>query len=263
MILCDNIHCKFNSKKTSGKNNGKRYCAHKGDIIIDSGKCDSFERSITWYFNKVWNATYNTNMIPVFDLDDDLKIGLYYVMKCYNLGFVFQNRGSWQWLSLCDPDTQETFSYKQIIERPFDSECFNKLLNDYMNGIIAGTDAWYEKENEEKPEPPKKNSQPYGILSPSGRFVEGEFGDHEQLAWDIVEENGWHEDLFEKGSVTASDYLVNEKRYVIIHCPTGEGGYMVTSCPYRPLTNAQRDFLYQYFYDMGDRMRAEFYLEEK
>ena len=265
MILCNNVHCKYNGKKDKGKNIGKRYCAYKSDVIFNDGTCESFERSITWYFNKVWNAISNTNMILASDMTEDLKIGLYYVMQCYNLGFVQQNYGSWSWFALVDHnDTKHNMTYEEVIKRPFNSEKFARFLKDFDNGILPGSQAWCQKENVPEPVKPKKSSQPYGLLSPSGKFIEGDFGEHEQLAWNIIEENNWNDDYLEEiGAIsTACDYLVHKKRYVIIHNPSGDGGYIVTANLMYPLTKAQREFLYNYFYDMGNVMRAEYYLEE-
>lgn len=262
MVLCDNVHCKYNRKKDGGKNKGKSYCILKGDLALANGACKSFERSITWYFNKVWNALENTNMIPFIDLTEELKIGLYYVMQCYDLGFVQQNYGSWEWFSLVDhKDKSKKMTYQEIIKRPLNFEKFAKFLEDYNNGIIAGSQAWREQENMPEPVTPKKSSQPYGLLAPNGNFIEGEFGEHEEMAWNILNENNWVENYYEESIGTACDYLVNNKYYAIIHCPTGDGGYIVTTCPWHPLSKKQKDFLYNYFYDMGNVMRAECYLD--
>ena len=56
------------------------------------------------------------------------------------------------------------------------------------------------------------------------------------------------------------DFLSSEKGYCLIHNPFGDGGYIVTNT--KPLTKKQREFLYAYFMDKGDRFKAEQFLEE-
>ena len=49
------------------------------------------------------------------------------------------------------------------------------------------------------------------------------------------------------------------KGYCLIHNPKGDGGYVVS---YRmPLTEKQKSFLFKYFMDMGDRFKAEQFVE--
>ena len=54
------------------------------------------------------------------------------------------------------------------------------------------------------------------------------------------------------------DFLMERKGYALIHNPSGDGGYVVTSRV--KLTKAQREFLYDYFLSMGDRFKAEQYI---
>lgn len=56
------------------------------------------------------------------------------------------------------------------------------------------------------------------------------------------------------------DFLAAEKGYCLIHNPAGIGGYIVTHT--KDLTKTQKDFLYGYFIDMGDRFKAEQFLKE-
>lgn len=48
--------------------------------------------------------------------------------------------------------------------------------------------------------------------------------------------------------------------YCLIHNPTGCGGYIVTNM--KSLTKRQKEFLYGYFMDMGDRFKAEQFIKE-
>ena len=86
MIYCNKIHCKYN--RANDVKGGKRICVYSGDLELDDQcQCEKFERSMTWYFNRVWNEVIDSNMIPAMDMDEDLKIGMYYVMECYGLSF--------------------------------------------------------------------------------------------------------------------------------------------------------------------------------
>ena len=58
---------------------------------------------------------------------------------------------------------------------------------------------------------------------------------------------------------TAREFLSGVKGYALIHNPAGFGGYLVSH--EKPLTKAQREFLYDYFIKIGDRFKAECYLE--
>ena len=55
-------------------------------------------------------------------------------------------------------------------------------------------------------------------------------------------------------------FLAQVKGYCLIHNPSGTGGYIVTYI--KELTNKQREFLFDYFMDMGDRFKAEQFWEE-
>ena len=56
------------------------------------------------------------------------------------------------------------------------------------------------------------------------------------------------------------DFLSEVKGYCLIHNPTGCGGYIVTNM--KSLTKRQKEFLYGYFMDMGDRFKAEQFIKE-
>ena len=59
---------------------------------------------------------------------------------------------------------------------------------------------------------------------------------------------------------TARDFLSEVKGYVLIHNPAGSGNYIVSHV--KPLTKKQKDFLYGYFMDLGDKWKAEQYLND-
>lgn len=73
--------------------------------------------------------------------------------------------------------------------------------------------------------------------------------------WKWVKENGDN-----KIGHLMRDFLSEVKGYCLIHNPTGCGGYIVTNM--KSLTKRQKEFLYGYFMDMGDRFKAEQFIKE-
>ena len=106
----------------------------------------------------------------------------------------------------------------------------------------------------------------FGWLSPTGNFTESPFGHHEESAEEICIKNGWDDEWFRwrqhyRGNSAAPyrDFLIEEKGFCLIHNPTGCDGYIVTYT--KPLTKQQREFLYGYLIDKGDRFQAEQYMD--
>ena len=88
-ITCNNASCKHH---ISG--GGCDTC-----IMLDgSGKCKSFEKGFAYYFHIVWDALGNKNFIDMIEVqrNPDLRIGMYYVMECYELGFFGNGMGNMQ-----------------------------------------------------------------------------------------------------------------------------------------------------------------------
>lgn len=108
----------------------------------------------------------------------------------------------------------------------------------------------------------------FGWLSPAGEFTESPFGTHEESAERICEKKGfdseyrkWRKEMLGTGSLRLyRDFLSEVKGYCLIHNPSRSGGYIVTNV--KNLTKRQRDFLYGFFMDIGDRFKAEQFLEE-
>lgn len=83
----------------------------------------------------------------------------------------------------------------------------------------------------------------------------------------ICEKNGFTEEYWEWVKETGDneighlmrDFIAEVKGYCLIRNPTGCGGYIVTNM--RNLTKKQKEFLYGYFMDMGDRFKAEQFIE--
>lgn len=253
-ITCDNKGCKHNNMKKGCLVNIK---------INKRGKCQSFEKGFIYYIRLVWDALGNKNFIDVIEMTADLRIGLYYVMQIYDLGFSEMEWGSCRLIMLKDGETGAALKYEDIIKRDTNEAKFYELYTDFYNGIIPGQ----SKQQKKSPEAEEKADLDYGWVSPGGDFTESPFGSHEESAEEISRKRGWEEDYsnwrHDQRAETLSlyrDFLIYEKGYCLIHNPTGAGGYIVTNV--RPLTKKQREFLYGYFIDKGDRFKAEQYLGE-
>lgn len=146
----------------------------------------------------------------------------------------------------------------------------NRWIQFYKDDELCSPD--YLREigalKERKVAPRKKEErvveyQPWGWLSPTGEFSKGDFGDHEQVAYDIMRAKGW-EDEFDNwdGRVVGlgRDFLTGVKGYVLLHNPTGMP-YTIVSHE-KPLTKAQKEFLYDYFMKEGDKARANSFFED-
>lgn len=63
-----------------------------------------------------------------------------------------------------------------------------------------------------------------GWLDNRGKFYECGWGDHTRMAFDLINENGWYMDFrkvrSERISENGRDYLVKEKRFILLDNPT-------------------------------------------
>lgn len=128
-ITCNNSSCKH---YVTG--NGCDTCV----TITSSGKCGSFEKGFIYYFHIVWDALENKNYIDAVELqrNPDLKIGFYYVMRCYGLGFSEMEWGTCRMLMLKEGEKGEALNYEKIVARELNMEEFKKCLEDFQNGIM-------------------------------------------------------------------------------------------------------------------------------
>ena len=210
-------------------------------------------------------------MIFPIKLTPDLIIGLYYVIELYGLQFRRNTWGNDSFITLHKDGVKDgdALSYKDIISIDMDMEKLSYHNEKLNQGILPPYKEDNNKETKEtKPIEPKVESQPFGWLSPTGEFTESDWGTHEESAIKIVEQknfgNDYNEWLIEEKRTNDDlllyrDFLIYEKGYVLIHNPSLIGGYKVTYA--KDLTNKQKDFLYGYFIDMGDRLSAEKYLK--
>lgn len=243
-LICKDFTCKHN-----GSNN---VCTKK-TVEIDFKECQSYEKGFHYYLQLVYRQLKSTNMIPNNELNYELKLGLYYVMEIFGLGFCQREHGDWRWVMLIDEDNNG-LNTEKIIKRKINTEKLMKHFNDFNNGILPDAATKQEK--------PKKTSQPFGWLSPAGDFTEGDWGEHEYVAVEIINKKKFYDEWEQCTNpiYLARDFLSEVKGYVLIHNPAGSGNYIVSHV--KPLTKKQKDFLYGYFMDLGDRWKAEQYLND-
>ena len=246
-LICEDTTCKYH-----GENN----VCQKKTVEINFARCLSFEKGFYHYILLALQKLKNTNMILPLDLNEDMKIGLFYIMEIYDLKLSRFERGDWLWFMLIEEGSNKGLKAEDITVRPINTEKLVKHMTDCANGILPN-----QVQEEEKP---KKTSQPFGWLSPTGDFTEGDFGEHEEVAEQIIAkkrfDTEYKDKVCEYGLYTARDFLSEVKGYVLIHNPSGDGGYIVSHV--KPLTKKQKEFLYGYFMDLGDKWKAEQYLED-
>lgn len=253
-VTCKNTCCLHNIIATNG--------CDSTITIGENGRCENFEKGFVYYFDIVWKALTSKNFIDEVEMTPDMRIGLYYIMSVYHLGFSTQEWGNCRMYMLRDGEDGPPLRAVDIVKREMDNEKYKQLLDDFMDGILPGQN----EKREQCREPGEKSDLDFGWLSPSGNFTESPFGNHEESAYEICQKNGWAEERRSwadegKNSGLCRDFISEVKGFCLIHNPAGMGGYIVT---YRkPLTKKQGEFLYEYFMDKGDRFKAEIYLKEE
>lgn len=237
--------------------------------IDNHGNCNNFKKGLFYYIGLVTKSLKSKNYVDMIELmmDEDLKIGLYYVMEIYHLKFSVMEHGTFRYILLVDPDNEENkgLNFEQIHERSFSVALMNKFIQDIDKGILPNQD----KKSESLHDTDEDDiTGEFGWLSPTGDFRKSPFGYHEESAEWIVEDNhfgseydDWYEGRLDKGlACLYKDFLVEVKGYVLIHNPSNSGGYVVSHN--KKLTKAQREFLYDYFIKIGDRWKAEQFVVE-
>lgn len=246
------------AQKVFCSNLGCRHHQH-GDICgtemrIGSGaKCLSFEKGLAYYFDLVWQALSTTNFIDVINLNADLRIGLYCVMTAYHLGFSEMEWGTCRMVGLKAGENSPLLKASDIRAMSIDPEQVHMLAQALESGTLPHPKSHSTQE---------RCPQPFGWLSPTGNFTEGDFGEHEAVANKIIQQVGLDPEYRAwrtARSGTCRDFLSEVKGYCLIHNPSGSGGYIVSYV--KPLTKKQRDFLFGYFMEIGDRFKAEQFVD--
>lgn len=253
MIKCKNRFCKYNCENNK--------CSLKNAYIGLDSKCDSFEKGFLYYFYYFSYELDNKNFIPTFNMSDDMRYCIYYLMKTLPIEFAYDDiRGM---ITLREIGTKHILNshdiYEMIKSDKLDSEALNDCAKDFdENGL--------PKQNSEEQEKELINHD-YGWLSPTGDFIESPWGEHEKSAEKIVDDKNWGDEYNEwldsqynkNNFINFRDFLVDVKGYALIHDPSTLG-YNVTHR--KELTKKQKDFLYGYFIDMGMTLKAEKYLND-
>ena len=108
------------------------------------------------------------------------------------------------------------------------------------------------------------SDQDYGWLEPSGVFHPVEWGEHEEWAHEQIKLRGWFDELTALKISSASlcgDFLVFRRGWVLLHNPAHGLARPIISDT-KPLTKAQREFLFDYYTERGWPVIAKGYLEE-
>lgn len=204
-----------------------------------------------------------SNILPIMDVDNEMRLALYYIMEIYDLGFHHCVHGSWEWIMLSKGEKSNCLSGDAIFELTPDMEKYNKHKRDFENGIYPPGFIAMQQQNNNTKDKEFEYTGKFGWLSPLGKFLESEYGTHEGSAIEIIQKNGWVADYDKWDNdilKLARDYLCNVKGYVLIHNPSMDGGYIVTNT--KPLTKKQKEFLYDYFMAVGNSARANHYMED-
>ena len=114
-----------------------------------------------------------------------MRIGLYYVMECYGLGFSEMEWGTCRMVMLKSKEDDKGLKYDEIVNRGMNTEKFKKLLDDFENGIMP---------RPEQKEQPNTEPKEFGWLSPTGDFIESPFGTHEKSASEICRSKGFNDE---------------------------------------------------------------------
>ena len=141
-VKCKNTECKHHCKND--------YCDTTVNIN-SGGRCESFEKNIVYYFHLVWEALADKNFIDMVEIirNPEIKIGLFYVMECFNLGFAEMEWGTCRMVMLKDGKDGKPLNYEEITSREIDTDKLRKHMENLNNGILPGTDK-KPKEVEEK-----------------------------------------------------------------------------------------------------------------
>lgn len=247
-FMCKNCLCKHHC----GDIDDEVGCTLNVVHITGAAECKEFEKGFNYYFYHYMQMRSKIITYPELEMDPDMRYSIYYLMKCLPIvlggsetrGFITLNRKDGDHEILSSDDIS-----KMIKDGLIDHKKLRECISDFVDNGLP------------KPKPkeqPKKEYQEYGWLSPSGDFYEGPFGAHEEVALETCEELGL---VIPRGK-TARDFLTNQG-WVLVHDPTGMGEYIVSYAPGVRLTKRQKDFLYEYFYDMGMKSRAELYIKEE
>ena len=131
-VKCKNTECKHHCKND--------YCDTTVNIN-SGGRCESFEKNIVYYIHLVWEALANKNFIDMIEIirNPEIKIGLFYVMDCFNLGFSEMEWGTCRMVMLKDREDGKPLNYEEIISREIDTEdVYKRQLFQFLLHVVYG-----------------------------------------------------------------------------------------------------------------------------
>lgn len=248
------MHCEAVLCKNRNLTTKKCSCYKQASIGID-GQCSMFEKGFMYYLHLLPAELAKRNFLVTFDISWECRCSIYYLMNILPIEFSQdETRGI---IMFRRSDTKEYLDGHKISDMlqsiDFENEKINKLYRNFMKYGIS-------KYPEKDINLPLKE---YGWLSPTGIFYPADFGDHESVAYDIIEKKGYSKEFLEWKKLRteyglARDFLNIVKKYILIDDPMGLGNYFVTGVD--RITKKQKSFLFDYFQDMGMHNRAEQYL---
>lgn len=232
----------------SCKYQNNKKCTKTKISINTHSKCSCYEPDFIYYFYYYLNHINNSNFLtyPDLKLHPEFRYSIYYMMRC---------------LPICyrqDDIRGIILLYNEKTKEPLTSEAIYDLIANHLSEEETYKCA---KEFQENGLPKLTKvventvSKPYGWLSPSGDFYPADFGDHESKAQEICEKLGINDDIDLESRNT-----LTKLGWCLLHDPSGLNGYIVSYT--KNLTKKQKDFLYEYFSDMGMKSRAESFIND-
>ena len=252
---CDNRLCKYNESYWQC-NKSTRCLAPEVHISVGYISkrfqlptiCSSFKPNLQYYLVLACMALEKTNIIFLNELSDDLRIGLYAVAEIYGLKVcMYESRG---FMSLIDPVTDKHLSWSDIEQMRPNSERHVELA-----AMVDPLDL------EENGLEEQVKERTYGWLSPRGDFIESPWGTHDDTAHEIIDKSPALTEAFESidNDLGARDFLV-ASGYCLIHDPSNLS-YIVQEPERKNVTKAQKEFLFDYFTDVGLKDIAYQYMD--
>ena len=267
---CDNRLCKYN--EGYWKCNKSTRClapevhiglGYIGKHLHVPTLCSSFQPNLQYYLVIACMALEKTNIIFLSELNDDLRIGLYVVAQIYGLKVcTYESRG---FMTLINPETDQAVDWGDIEELKSNSEEHTRLaaLVDPLDLKENGLEKLLQ-EAQQKPEEDSSTAveRKYGWLAPTGKFIESPWGTHDDTAHEIIDGSPALSKAFDSidNDLGARDFLV-ESGYCLIHDPSNIS-YYVQEPKRKNITKAQREFLFDYFTDVGFKDMAYKYVSE-
>lgn len=204
--------------------------------------------------DKVRRALHNNAMIDSVTLGFNriTKEDMEMVCNHFGIDYYVGSHGSWAWVQFKKDDVM--LSSDDLRE-----------IGLIETKIVSKKEIVKKQEIDEKKEVTKEEVLPFGWVSPSGEFLEGDFGEHEEKAIEIIKSKGFKEEFNtwkkDENRLLARDFLVEIKGYILLHNPyVGGMGRTITTYEKQP-TKKQCEFLYDYFSRENDKEQADFFIQ--